>query len=68
MIYVLRKEFYWPSMKKEVVEYLGCCSECQQVKAEHHDPAGLLHPLPIPEWKWESISINFITGLPNQKN
>lgn len=35
MIYVLRKEFFWHGMKKEVVEYLRCCLECQQIKAEH---------------------------------
>jgi hypothetical protein len=37
---------------------------CQQVKAEHQHPTGLLHPLPVPEWKWETISLEFITGLP----
>ena len=38
--------------------------KCQQVKVEHQHPAGLLQPLPVPEWKWEVISIDFITGLP----
>jgi hypothetical protein len=38
--------------------------ECQRVKAEHRHPAGLLHPLPIPEWKWEVVTMDFITGLP----
>eukprot|EP00253_Pinus_taeda_P008729 PITA_08729 len=54
-------------MKKDVIEYLAHCLECQQVKAEHQHPAGLLQPLPIPEWKWETITMDFITGLPKSK-
>ena len=38
--------------------------KCQQVKVEHQHLAGLLQPLPIPEWKWEVISMDFITGFP----
>lgn len=63
-ITMLRKEFYWPKMKREVAKYLAKCLECRLVKAEHQHPAGLLQPLPIPEWKWEIISLDFITGLP----
>jgi hypothetical protein len=37
----------------------------QRVKAEHQRPAGLLHPLKIPEWKWEEIDMDFIVGLPH---
>ena len=51
-------------MKKEVGEHLACCIECQQVKAEHQHPTGLLQPLPISKWKWEIISMDFITSLP----
>ena len=55
-------------MKNEVAEFLARCIECQQVKVEHQYPAGLLQPLPIPNWKWEVISLDFVTGLPkNQK-
>jgi hypothetical protein len=64
MVTTLRKLFYWPNMKGETTEYLSKCLDCQQVKVEHQHPAGLLQPLPIPEWKWEIISLDFITGLP----
>lgn len=67
MLTALQKEYYWPGMKNHVAEYLAQCLECQQIKAEHQHPAGLLQPLPIPEWKWEIISMDFITGLPRTK-
>eukprot|EP00253_Pinus_taeda_P021430 PITA_21430 len=67
MITAIRKEYFWPGMKKNIAEYLARCLECQQIKAEHQHPAGLLQPLPIPEWKWEVISMDFITGLPKTK-
>ena len=51
-------------MKNEVVEFLVMCIECQQVKAEHQHPTGLFQPLPILNWKWEIISLDFINGLP----
>jgi hypothetical protein len=38
--------------------------ECHKVKAEHRHPAGLLQPLPISEWKWEVVMMDFITRLP----
>jgi hypothetical protein len=41
-----------------------CGYVCQRVKVEHQRPAGLLHPLKVPEWKWEEIGMDFITGLP----
>jgi hypothetical protein len=40
------------------------CETCQRTKAEHQKPACLLQPLPVPEWKWEEIGMNFVTGLP----
>ena len=54
-------------MKWEVVEYIARCLECQQVKNEHQHPMGLLQPLPMLEWKWEIISLDFIMGLPRTK-
>jgi hypothetical protein len=43
-----RRLFYWPRLKKDIVDYLAKCLECQQVKGEHRNPTGLLQPLPIP--------------------
>ena len=51
-------------MKREVAEYVAKCMVCQKVKSEHKRPQGLLQPLEIPEWKWDSISMDFICGLP----
>ena len=65
---MLRKEYFWPNMKTEVADYIARCLECQQVKTEHQHPAGLLQPLPIPSWKWEVISLDFITRLPKNQN
>ncbi|KAL5563349.1 hypothetical protein UlMin_033096 [Ulmus minor] len=48
---------------RDVAEYVQHCLTCQQVKAEHQWPSGLLQPLMIPEWKWEHISMDFVMGL-----
>jgi hypothetical protein len=64
LITMLRKEFYWTNLKGETIEYIARCLECQQVKVEHQHPSILLQPLPILEWKWEVISMDFITGFP----
>jgi hypothetical protein len=60
----LRKNYWWKGMKKDIAQYVEQCLTCQQVKAEHQRPAGPLQPLPIPEWKWERISMDFVSGLP----
>ena len=48
-------------MIKEVAGYVAKCSICQQVKVEHQKLVGLLQPLPIPEWKWEMITMDFVS-------
>ena len=55
-------------MKTEVAEYIARCFQCQQIKTEHQRPASLLQRLPIPSWKWEIISVDFITGMPRNQN
>jgi hypothetical protein len=63
----LKQYYWWPMMKKEIAEYVAKCVICQQVKVEHKRPAGELQPLPIPEWKWENITMDFVSGLPKSK-
>jgi hypothetical protein len=50
-------------MKKVVPDYIAKCLEFQQVKFEHKHPIGLLQPLKISKWKWETLSMDFITSL-----
>jgi len=60
----LKQMFWWPKMKKEIAQYVTSCLICQKAKVEHQRPAGMLQPLDIPEWKWDSIAMDFVVGLP----
>ena len=60
----IREIFTWKGLKKEVLKYTNECLVCQKNKEEYTHPIGLLQPLPIPNQKWESISMDFIIGLP----
>ena len=51
-------------MKKDIVEYVSKCLTGQQVKVEHQVPSGLLNPIPILQWKWDDIIIDFVSGFP----
>jgi hypothetical protein len=61
----LKQKYWWYGLKRDVAAHVAMCDVCQRVKAEHQRPAGLLHPLKIPEWKWEEVGIDFIVGLPH---
>jgi hypothetical protein len=61
----LKQKYWWYGLKKDVASHVALCDVCQRVKAEHQRPTSLLHPLKIPEWKWEEICMDFIVGLPH---
>jgi hypothetical protein len=65
-IAAVKSQYYWPGMKKEVAYFISRCLECQKVKAEHRHPVGFLQPLPILEWKWEVLTMDFITKMPRK--
>jgi hypothetical protein len=64
----LKATYWWYGIKRDVVEYVALCDTCQRVKNEHQRPAGLLQPLQVPEWKWEEIVMDFITGFPRTQS
>ena len=60
----IRERFSWKGLKDDVLQHVRECQTFQQNKSEQGFPANLLQPLPILAQSWESISIDFITGLP----
>ena len=60
----LRLDYWWPCMKRVVAWYVERCLTCRKVMAEHQRPHGKMQPLDIPLWKWEDITMDFITKLP----
>ncbi|KAK9070431.1 hypothetical protein SSX86_010833 [Deinandra increscens subsp. villosa] len=60
----LAANFSWLGLKKDVVAFVKSCDTCQSTKTPNHKPYGLLQPLPIPDFPWDDISMDFITRLP----
>ncbi|GJS89346.1 putative reverse transcriptase domain-containing protein [Tanacetum coccineum] len=64
----LKKLYWWPNIKAIITEYVGKCLTCSRVKAECQNPSGLLVQPEIPMWKWERITMDFVTKLPRTSN
>ena len=60
----MKQYYWWRGMKNDISEYVSKCLMCQQVKAEHQVPSSLLNPFPIPQWKWDNITMDFLSGFP----
>ncbi|KAJ9557171.1 hypothetical protein OSB04_011785 [Centaurea solstitialis] len=63
----IKEHYWWPGMKKDIATYVSKCLTCARIKAENQKLSGLLQQPEIPEWKWEQISMNFVTKLPKTK-
>ena len=59
----VQRRFWWRGMAKDVTEWCKCCGTCQMTKSRRHKPYSQLHPLPIPEKRWQVVSLDFVTGL-----
>ncbi|GKB90687.1 putative reverse transcriptase domain-containing protein [Tanacetum coccineum] len=60
----LKRLYWWPNMKAEIATYISKCLTCAKVKAEYQKPFGLLVQPVILVWKWENITMDFVTKLP----
>nr|GEY34760.1 hypothetical protein [Tanacetum cinerariifolium] len=60
----LKKLYWWPNMKAEIATYVSKCLTCAKVKIEYQKPSGLFVQPEIPQWKWENITMDFVTKLP----
>nr|GFC24630.1 putative reverse transcriptase domain-containing protein [Tanacetum cinerariifolium] len=60
----IKKLYWWPNMKADIATYVSKCLTCAKVKAEHQRPLRLLVQPKIPEWKWDNITMDFVTKLP----
>ncbi|KAI3759455.1 hypothetical protein L6452_07295 [Arctium lappa] len=60
----MKQSYWWPGLKKDIAYFVERCLTCLKVKAEHQRPFGELQPLEIPVWKWDEITMDFVTLLP----
>ncbi|GJT98170.1 putative reverse transcriptase domain-containing protein [Tanacetum coccineum] len=60
----MKKLYWWPNMKANIATYVSKCLTCAKVKVEHQRPSGLLVQPDIPQWKWDNITMDFVTKLP----
>nr|GEY81120.1 putative reverse transcriptase domain-containing protein [Tanacetum cinerariifolium] len=60
--------YWWPNMKADIATYVSKCLTYLKVKDEHQKPSGLLVQPKIPQWKWDNITMDFVTKLPNTQS
>jgi hypothetical protein len=61
------RQFWWPTLRQDVAEYVSTCDLCQRMKSCNQKKAGLLQPLAIAKGPWTSVSMDLITGLPKSR-
>ena len=64
---LIQREYYWPRMFDTIRRYVGCCYTCRRAKASREKYHGLLKPLPVPERRWQDISVDFVVDLPESE-
>ncbi|UYV82801.1 hypothetical protein LAZ67_22000913, partial [Cordylochernes scorpioides] len=67
-MYRIKSKYFWPSMLKDVSEFVKTCHLCQSRKGSNQLPSGLLQPIPPANFPFERIGIDFVGPLPSTKN
>ena len=63
----LRNSYYWPNMRRDLeMAYIPSCVECQRNKDRTTKPTGPLHPLPVPDARFDTVALDFIGPLPEE--
>jgi hypothetical protein len=64
---LVQREYYWPGIIESIRRYVSSCHTCSRAKSSRLKYQGLLKPLPVPERRWQDISVDFIIELPLSK-
>ena len=64
---LVSRNYWWPQMSRYISRYVSTCNMCLHTKASRQSPVGELHPLPIPNALWDTISVDFIVELPESE-
>ena len=60
---LLSRKYYWPTLRRDVEDYVRGCNVCLASKVVRHKPYGDLQSLPILTHHWKDLSMDFVTGL-----
>ena len=61
---LIGRKYYWPSLRRDIKDYVKGCDVCLGSKAVRHKLYGDLQSLPVPTHRWKNLSMDFVTGLP----
>lgn len=64
---LVTRRFYWKNLHRDVKEYVTSCVKCQMNKPSNQSQLGLLNPIPTPEQRWHTVTLDLITSLPRTK-
>ena len=66
--HLIERDYWWPHMGTDIKHYVLTCDTCQRTKSSRRKYSGTLQPLPVPSERWQVVTMDFITDLPECKN